>query len=352
MLRKAQYWKLSDQRRFFDELGKKLQYKQWEDWYQLTPKQIEENGGGEILKFYYKASIPRALATVYPEVKWKLWKMNRVPPGFWKNKQNQRAFLEDLGNHLGFKTFDDWYQINYRDVKSFGGAGLLFWYKESLHDMIAEVFNEVTWDPGNFAKRSQGFWKDVGLQRDALDKLGKSLGVRSMEDWYKVTTKELPGGILHYYNGSMFRMLQKVYPEHNWVKKDQRWDWANRKKAASKTQSRLFGVVRSFFPSETEIFGNYVISVKEKIEVDIAIPSLNLAFEYQGRQHYKQTNVYGKLEQQQAKDQQKRLICQREGISLIEVPFSWNGEVSEIYKLITEKQPGLSIIPPGYLQTS
>ena len=68
---------------------------------------------------------------------------------------------------------------------------------------------------------------------------------------------------------------------------------------------------------------DFIFSITGKrIELDILIPSLLLAFEYQGEQHYKD-HFFGKINQRNQIDQEKKLICNQIGITLIEIPY-WN----------------------------
>lgn len=71
------------------------------------------------------------------------------------------------------------------------------------------------------------------------------------------------------------------------------------------------------------------------MELDIFLPELNLAFEYQGYQHFHDSEVFGSAEVRIARDQEKRQACDDsgkfdlftvlpwEGITLIEIPYWW-----------------------------
>lgn len=61
----------------------------------------------------------------------------------------------------------------------------------------------------------------------------------------------------------------------------------NRVPSLGKAQMRLFMMIKDELFPEQEVFSNYVINEDLKIEVDVAIPKLNLAFEYQGEMHFK-----------------------------------------------------------------
>ena len=83
------------------------------------------------------------------------------------------------------------------------------------------------------------------------------------------------------------------------------------------------------------------------LELDIWLPSLNLAFEYQvftsppppqipprlmkivqEKHHYSSTEyTYQPLQSYQQKDEAKRKLAAEKGLSLVTVPFWWNGNL-------------------------
>ncbi len=79
------YWNdLGNQRKFFDTLAKKLSIHEKcmrsslflcitspESWYRVTKQDVMDHGGGGFLTKYYRSSVIRALATVYPTYSWK-----------------------------------------------------------------------------------------------------------------------------------------------------------------------------------------------------------------------------------------------------------------------------------------
>jgi hypothetical protein len=58
-------------------------------------------------------------------------------------------------------------------------------------------------------------------QRHFLDRLGKKMGFQNIEDWYKITQKDLKekGGstLLMLYGGSPSKLVQSIYPKHEWM---------------------------------------------------------------------------------------------------------------------------------------
>ena len=61
------------------------------------------------------------------------------------------------------------------------------------------------------------------------------------------------------------------------------------------------------------------------VELDVFIPSLHLAFEYQERHHYVSSeSVIKPLEEVQQRDKMKEDLAKSHGITLITVPCWWD----------------------------
>ena len=45
------------------------------------------------------------------------------------------------------------------------------------------------------------------------------------------------------------------------------------------------------------------------MQLDAYVPALNLAFEYQGEQHYTEVYMFGKQENQAVRDDEKKELC-------------------------------------------
>lgn len=78
------------------------------------------------------------------------------------------------------------------------------------------------------------------------------------------------------------------------------------------------------------------------MELDIFIPRLSLAFEYQGEQHYHQA-LLGVNDPAHRKrlDLEKLLACERLGITLIEIPYWWDRSVESLQMTIKRIRPDL-----------
>ncbi len=152
-----QYWQLSAQRSFLDNLAKKLHISRPEDWYKVTSTTLKQYGATGLLK-KYNYSPSKLLINVYPEYllhistishsdnlvkyNWDIFNFTQLPSGYWNDISNQRSFLEGLAKKLHIDTKDDWYKITQATLNQHGGSGLLKKYNFSLSKLLTRVFPE------------------------------------------------------------------------------------------------------------------------------------------------------------------------------------------------------------------
>ena len=125
-------------RHVFDKIGKSLNLKNWEEWYEIGHKEIVQHGGGIALGFY-SGSI-QALMSVYPEYNWQIWKFKHIPSTLWKSQKTQRQFFESLAKKLSISKPSDWGRITLVKVREHGGGTVLNIYNGSLHRAIKILF--------------------------------------------------------------------------------------------------------------------------------------------------------------------------------------------------------------------
>ena len=100
-------------------------------------------------------------------------------------------------------------------------------------------------------------------------------------------------------------------------------------------QRLVFEFVKELYPTENVMFdykhhGMRYEKSNYPMELDIWVPNLNLAIEYQGEQHYWSREemdgwkVSSDLLELQDRDQEKREACENLGITLVEIPYTWN----------------------------
>jgi hypothetical protein len=77
------------------------------------------------------------------------------------------------------------------------------------------------------------------------------------------------------------------------------------------------------------------------MQLDVFIPTLSLAFEYQGGQHYHHSQIYGSPVKQQMRDNEKKEACNLAGISLICIPYWWNEKIESVAATIQVQRPDI-----------
>src|SRR5207248_2486669 len=91
-------------RQFFDWPGAQLEYKDMDDWYNVTVDDIAQHGKGLLLQ--YSNSPSQALQTVYPEHDWMMWRFGHTSRGYWENNTHHKQFFDWLGTQIGFQEMD------------------------------------------------------------------------------------------------------------------------------------------------------------------------------------------------------------------------------------------------------
>src|SRR5689334_12993922 len=119
--------KTATHKQFLDWLGEQLGHNLMDDWYDVTVNTIHAHGGQGVL-LNYNDSPSMALKSVYPQHNWMPWKFKRAPKGFWERLDNQLEYFNWLGNQLGYRSVDDWYNVTRDDIHRHGGQGLLHDY--------------------------------------------------------------------------------------------------------------------------------------------------------------------------------------------------------------------------------
>lgn len=177
----------SNHLRFYFDLflGLQLGLKSNEDWYSVTNEDVIKHGGSGLLAHKYSSSFYKLISTVYSDVEWTPWKFTRISRGYWNDINNQRKYLDWLGNFasynfsqasgrtLGLQSKEHWYLVTNKDfIKHGGGALLRIQYEGSIYKLLSTVYSEVEWIPWKFSHVPRGFWNDINNQRKYLDWLG------------------------------------------------------------------------------------------------------------------------------------------------------------------------------------
>jgi len=148
----------------------------------------------------------------------------RTPPNYWADVNNQRAFMEQLGEKLGFAKGDmeRWYAVSSKAIIDHGGESVLLRHHHSIPSLLAAVFPDYKWNELRFSRARRNQWTTLTQQRVFLDALADRLGLPKGDHaaWYNVPAQAIVdgggSGLLARYNGSMTKLLAAVYSEYEW----------------------------------------------------------------------------------------------------------------------------------------
>jgi hypothetical protein len=89
------------QRIFLDWFAKQANLQKPEDWYKIESQDVLKKGGYGLLNFHYNGSLPKALQTIYPDVKWQMWRFKKTPQVFGIHISSINLFYDrDFGMML------------------------------------------------------------------------------------------------------------------------------------------------------------------------------------------------------------------------------------------------------------
>eukprot|EP01118_Nematostelium_gracile_P007178 TRINITY_DN2324_c0_g1_i1.p1 TRINITY_DN2324_c0_g1~~TRINITY_DN2324_c0_g1_i1.p1 ORF type:complete len:335 (-),score=63.47 TRINITY_DN2324_c0_g1_i1:40-1044(-) len=218
----------TNQLAFFEWIANHLGIKTKEDWYNVVKEDVIKYGGKDVLRSY-DGSFVRTIMSVYPDHDWLVWKfVEYVPWGTWRDKQVQKEYMIWLKNELNITQMDDWYDVTNTQIYEKRGSALLWFFGNSPSKMIMSILNEHKWDTSKFNHKPAKFWDDMDNQKRFFDHLSNQLNIKKMEDWYRITRKQLAekrglGLLATKYQNSIPNMLSALVPEHPWNK----WKFAH-----------------------------------------------------------------------------------------------------------------------------
>jgi len=106
------FWSDRNKRRFFDWLRKELGLESFEDWYNITHKDINKLGGSKLL-YYYTG----------------FWSDKKycIPERLWNSYQGEfdAVLLAEIGNTLKISNLDEWYRVSLQELNQAGASGFV-----------------------------------------------------------------------------------------------------------------------------------------------------------------------------------------------------------------------------------
>lgn len=317
------YWTTTtNQRKYFDWLAELFEIGNEEDWESVRVEDIKSTGGMSLIVHY--GNLASALRSVYPEKQW---------------NSPERIFFDSLATRLGIENQADWYTVGVEVVREHNGASVLSNHG-NLFNALQKSYPEYQWFPWPFLHTAHNMWNNTENHRKCIDWLADKFGIERPEQWYGVTIQSVKesggGGLIAQHEGSLIKALISVYPEFEW----------NTLWRLSEGQGYIWNLLRMLV--KCDVLLNHKLldpySENKKVELDVYIPQLELAFEYQGMQHYK-TGTFGSdtLDRQQLRDEAKKALCKSLGITLIDIPYWWDNTGSALLSTLQRHRPDLSL---------
>ena len=383
---------IENQRKFMDNLYRKLKLKSLDDWIRISKNKINIFGGQNLLSYYYSNSLSKLLETVYPDHPWffKYFKSKKIE--YFQSLENQKDFMDTLYENLKLSTLDDWINVPRSKYLEFGGAHILSLYSNDIQQLLFTIYSNHNW-PFDIEQT-----KIRRNQQKKLIKIFHQLQLNTMEDWLTISKSNfiiLGGGkdLLEVFSNNMRNLLETLFPNYSWdfkrtqlvsntlytkadefikykinsiqkkymilrkndwyrlstrtdeiniyraLKKqypDEKWDKELFQMRSKKSNQRiLLNDVQRIYPNFL-IVENYRHPHLEGVsgqllELDVFLPALQFAFEYQGEHHYDDIPTgFGQLDLYKANDILKIDIAKKINIKLVIVPYWWDQSLSSL----------------------
>lgn len=265
----------------------------------------------------------------------------------WKDTRYHRQLFDHVKKKMNLMRWEDWYHVRRSELESFGiHPSVWSCYGNSHMVAIASVYSsDFKWKMWRFDNVPDHYWEDSANVRRFLDDARLELGIRELDDWYTVSTQQLAnlgGRSVISLHGGLEQFITSSYPDHRWISRK-----FHEKVYPSKRQHELFGLISRLLPHHDILMDHphphlsYDHSDRH-IELDIFIPSLSLAFEHHGEQHYQSQDFISKqLQERMVKDRERRMKCDMAGITLIEIPYWVQLKSEDIQATIHRVRPDI-----------
>ena len=94
------FWDIKEnQKEFMNWLQKQLGYSKLDDWYNLTQKDIVNNGGVSLLTRYNSPA--ELICSIYNEHNWTMWRFNSLSKKYWQSDQFKQ-FMEQTDESVSW----------------------------------------------------------------------------------------------------------------------------------------------------------------------------------------------------------------------------------------------------------
>ena len=175
--------------------------------------------GLSLFRRQFNGSALKAARLLYPNHTFDEAKFKKVPNGFWKEVERQRAAVKQIEKALKIQELNDWYHVKGTAVRSITPS-LLLHHKNSVFNLVRSVYADHAWQPWKFSHVPRNTWNDASLRRALLDFVSQRSGFERPEEWYHLTPSQMPRELrvpLKKYSNNLCKLLNDTYTDHKWL---------------------------------------------------------------------------------------------------------------------------------------
>lgn len=223
----AGYWDYqTNRRRYLRWLAERLGYHTLGDWYRLTTEDLKRNRGSGLLLYQWNSSAIAGVKECFSDYDWNEWLFTCAPRSFWNSVANRRRYMKWLGQQLGVRRPEDWYRVTNKDFTRHKGGAFLLHYHSTVSAAVMDYLPDYDWKEWMFGKTPKGFWNRRANRVRYLKWLGRKIGFKKLDDWYRLTREDIESNhgnqLIKFYCGSPQSAVKDCFPHHTW----QEWMFA------------------------------------------------------------------------------------------------------------------------------
>jgi len=104
-----------------------------------------------------------------------------------------RVILDQVAAELRIKQPSDWYHVKLTDLRRIAPTKLATIERAfgNFHSALAAAFPDHRFEPWRFRRVPSHFWASDSNIRPTLEWVAKMKHIKSAEDWYNLTSKDL-----------------------------------------------------------------------------------------------------------------------------------------------------------------
>eukprot|EP00026_Physarum_polycephalum_P002991 Phypoly_transcript_03000.p1 GENE.Phypoly_transcript_03000~~Phypoly_transcript_03000.p1 ORF type:complete len:301 (-),score=32.11 Phypoly_transcript_03000:189-1091(-) len=188
-------------------------------WYTQQYSKITAEKGAPRVLSYHGNSLPRALAELFPEIK---FDRLRFPShhNLWSDPANRRKFFENYAKDNRFDPLqaEKWYLQSIFRIMAFKGVrGVLAHHNNDLSQALSDLFPNIGFDTSQF---NQSYLDQVENRRKIFLNYAKENGFDALypENWYKQAKNKILAAkgayrAISYHQNSVPIALMDLFPD-------------------------------------------------------------------------------------------------------------------------------------------